>query len=611
MARFASLVDMQEKSCARHAEREALGTKRDGAYQWLTYGAFAGEIDAARAALSRLGVSKGDRVAVIANNRVEWAVAAYATYGLGALFVPMYEAQHAEDWAYIVRDSGAKVLLVSTTAIYDATAGFPDEIEGLERVLCFEASGDVEHAWVRHLAAGREHPVPSIAPTADDSAGLIYTSGTTGKPKGVLLSHGNFISNVNAVHEIFPMSDADTSCSFLPWAHSFGQTCELHCLLSLGASIGIAESVSTLMDDLQLVRPTILLAVPRIFNRIYDGLQKRMEATGGIKKAMFDRGIAVARRRRALEEQGRSSAWLNLQAKLFDRLVFSKVKDRFGGRLRYVFSGGAALSKEVGEFIDDIGIMVFEGYGLTETTPIATANRPGARRLGTIGQPIPGVEMFVCDPEGRPVPDGTDGELVVVGPNVMQGYYNLPEATAEVIFDLEGRRAFKTGDMGRREAGGFLRITGRFKEQYKLENGKYVVPTPLEDQLKLSGFISHAFLWGDNKPHNVCIVVPDFPALAAWAHEQGVADTEPAALCADERAHAKIGEELARFARDFKGYEKPRAWALVPEEFTVENDLLTPKMSVKRRNVVDRYAAVLEGLYEAAAGRTDAAGDAA
>jgi long-chain acyl-CoA synthetase len=288
---------------------------------------------------------------------------------------------------------------------------------------------------------------------------------------------------------------------------------------------------------------------------------------------------------------------LELQHRLFDRVVFRKIRERFGGRLGYVFSGGAALSREVAEFIDDIGIMVFEGYGLTETSPIATANTPAARRIGTIGKPIAGVSIYVCDENGKVLPPDTDGEIVVVGPNVMQGYFNHPEATAEVIFELDGKRAFRTGDMGRIDRDGFVRITGRFKEQYKLENGKYVVPTPLEEQLKLSGFINQAFVYGDNRPYNVCVVVPDFPALQAWAEGQGVTAKSPAALCADERAQAKIGEELARYGAGFRGYEKPKRWVLVPDEMTVDSGLLTPKLSVKRRAVVERYGQELEALY--------------
>jgi long-chain acyl-CoA synthetase len=594
--RFESLVDMQERSCERFAALDLFGTKRAGNYTWMRYDQFARDVDAFRAALDELGVERGDKVAVISDNRVEWAVGAYATYGLGAHYVPMYEAQHPKDWAFILKDSGAKVLLTSSEVIRERAKKVADEVPAVQHVIGFESAPDKAHSYARLLEAGRGRKVPSVKPHANETAGLIYTSGTMGNPKGVVLSHGNFVSNINAVHQIFPMGQGDISCSFLPWAHSFGQTAELHVLLSMGCSIGIAESVPMLMENLLEIRPTVLLAVPRIFEKIYDGLRKRMADESPRKRKIFERGIEVASRRRELAEKNERSLWLEAQFVVFEKLVFSKIKERFGGRLRYVISGGAALSKEVGEFIDNIGITVFEGYGLTETSPVVSTNTPDARRLGTVGRPIPGVDVFICDEHGKVLPAETDGEVVVVGPNVMQGYHGREAETAEVIFELDGMRAFRTGDMGRLTTDGFLKITGRFKEQYKLGNGKYVVPTPLEEKLKLSGFINQAFIFGDNKPFNVCLVVPDMPAVEKWAKQQGIAGDKEA-LLANARVHAKIGEEIERQAATFKGYERPTLWVLIGEEFSVENDLLTPKMSVKRRNVVARYRELLDGLY--------------
>ena len=595
---FTSLVDMQETVCKQFADRHALGTKMGDEYQWTTYAQFGARIDAMRGALHLMGVARGQKVAIIANNRLEWAIAAYATYGLGAHFVPMYEAQLPKEWKYILEDAEAVVLVVSSTDIYERCAGFVDELQALNHVVCIEADDKEEFSWSAWNKRGAQSPVSSVSPSADEVAGLIYTSGTTGKPKGVILSHGNFVSNINAVSEVFPRDGEDVSCSFLPWAHSFGQTAELHCMLAAGCSIGIAESVDTLLDDFLLVRPTVLFAVPRIFNRIYDGLQKRMADESSLKRLLFHRAMQVAERRRGLAGEGSQSAWVELQYRFFDRLIFSKVRDRFGGRLKYAFSGGAALQREVGEFIDDIGIIVFEGYGLSETSPIATANNPDFRKFGTIGVPIPGVEIFICDPEGGVLETGQDGEIVIVGPNVMQGYHKLPEVTAEVIFELNGRRAFRSGDMGRITEDGFVKITGRIKEQYKLENGKYVVPTPLEEQLRLSGYITQCFLYGDNRLFNVCLVVPDFEACRKWCAEHGEHAGTPEQMVQSPGLKKLLGDELARIAEDFKGYERPKRWALIAEDFTTENDLLTPKMSVKRRNVFKRYQETLEALYQ-------------
>ncbi|GIW72247.1 MAG: hypothetical protein KatS3mg102_1789 [Planctomycetota bacterium] len=307
----------------------------------------------------------------------------------------------------------------------------------------------------------------------------------------------------------------------------------------------------------------------------------------------------MARARRELAARGRRSLWLELQHALLDRLVFAKVRARLGGRLRFTISGGAALSREVAEFISDVGIQVYEGYGLTETSPIVSTNRPGAVRIGTVGKPIPGVEVLILDEEQRPLPQGEDGEICVIGPNIMQGYHNRPEATAEVIFEYEGRRCFRTGDMGHLDPDGFLVITGRIKEQYKLENGKYVVPAPLEEKLKLSGLINQAFIYGDNKPYNVALVVPDEEAVRKWARQRGLpgADGPFAELIQRPEVHARIGEELQRFAQDFKGYERPQRWALIAEEFSTDNDLLTPTLKIKRRNIIKRYQELIERLY--------------
>jgi long-chain acyl-CoA synthetase len=596
-ARFRTLVDMQEESCKRFANNQLFGTKIDGAYRWITYQEFARLVDNFRGALAKLGVERGKKVAIIANNRVEWAVGAYATYGLGGHYVPMYESMLPKDWKFILNDSDAAVVIAATETIYNEVAPWIDELDKLEHVICLDTDASNEFSYAHHMKVGEGNPVASVEPDPAETAGLIYTSGTTGKPKGVILSHSNIISNINAVHECFPMSEEDTSLSFLPWAHSFGQTVELHCMLSMGAALGLCESIPKLLDNLAEVKPTILFAVPRIFNKIYDGLNKRMAKESGVKRFLFNKGLEVAAKRRKLAEQNKTSGLLDFQYGIFDKLVFSKVRDRFGGQLKYAFSGGAALSREVGEFINDMNILVFEGYGLTETSPITSCNRPGAHKIGTIGKPIPDVNVFICDEEGNTLPTGSEGEIVVVGPNVMQGYHKRQDATDEVIFQLNGDRAFRTGDMGRIEPDGFIKITGRVKEQYKLENGKYVVPSPLEELLKLSGFINQVFIYGMNKPYNTAMVVPDFPAVKEWAQENGISDTSEAALVKNDKVHAKIGEELAKFGAEFKGYERPRKWALLTEEFTIENNMMTPKMSIKRRNVIAAYQDIIDNMY--------------
>jgi long-chain acyl-CoA synthetase len=442
------------------------------------------------------------------------------------------------------------------------------------------------------LATGRDRPKASLQPKSSDVCGFIYTSGTTGNPKGVLLTHANITSNINAVHQIFPMAQDDVSLSFLPWAHSFGQTCELHCLLSYGASMGLAESVSTIIDNLAEVRPTLLFSVPRIFNRIYDGVNKRMNEAGGLKLKLFNKMLEVAKTKKNLEAMGKSSFLTNLQFKVLDKVVASKVRARFGGRLKYAFSGGAALSKEVGEFIDNLGITVYEGYGLTETSPVATANSPLGRKIGSIGRPIPGVRVEIVPvdvaPEGQ-------GEIIIYGPNVMLGYHNLPEDTAASIMSDGG---FRTGDMGRKDQDGFIYITGRVKEQYKLENGKYVAPAPLEEKLRLSPFIANIMVDGTNRPYNVAVIVPDFESLEKYAKDSGLAFATRDELVARPEVVTLFLGEVQKYGAEFKGFERPERFVLATEDFTTDNNMLTPSLKVKRRNVMAKYGEQIAHLYK-------------
>ena len=591
--KFQSLVEIYRHAVRSFPDRQLFGTKIDGTWLWLTYGEFGQKVDAARAALADLGVGRGDVVAIITNNRVEWAIAAYATYGRGAAFVPMYEAQHDKDWKHILADCGAKILVVANPTIRDRILAFHRELPKLEQIVVVDGHGDAHSiSFAELLDRGRGKVSEPQDPGPDGIAGFIYTSGTTGMPKGVLLTHRNLAYNVSAIHEVFPLSPEDRSLSFLPWAHSFGQVVELHGLFSMGASMGIAESVPKIVENLAEIQPTLLISVPRIFNRIYDGLHKKLAQESPIKQKLFAAALANADQRRALAGRGETSAWVEFKHGVFDKLVFSKVRARFGGRLKYAFSGGAAISKAVAEFIDNLGITVYEGYGLTETSPIATANYPGNRKIGSVGKPIPGTRV---DIDTTATGDKLNGEIVIHGHNVMKGYHNLP-AENDAVFTADG--GFRTGDMGHLDADGYLFITGRIKEQYKLENGKYVVPSPLEEQLKLSTFIANAMVYGSNRLFNVAVVVPDFETLIPWAREQGIPTENRDALLKDPKVHAQITQEIAEQSKEFRSYEKVSRFALIPEDFTTENDMLTPSLKLKRRVVLERYGDLIEGLYK-------------
>jgi long-chain acyl-CoA synthetase len=600
--KFQTLVDIFQHATRTFGPRELFGEKKNGTWVWTSYARFGQMVDDLRGGLSQLGVGEGDRVAVISNNRTEWAVGYYACATLGAAYVPMYEAQQAKEWEYILNDSGSKVVFCATDAIARTVSSMRASLPKVEHVIRFTGTESDADSIQGLLKRGAETPSPMFTPKPTDMASLIYTSGTTGNPKGVMLSHSNIASNVTAMHQVFPMTPEDRSLAFLPWAHSFGHTVELNALISMGASMGIAEAVEKIIDNLAEVKPTLLFSVPRIFNRIYDGLQKRMAGESAVTRFMFQRGMAVASQRRALAEAGQSSTLVDLQHGFFDKVVFSKVRARFGGRLKYAFSGGAAISKEVAEFIDNLGITVYEGYGLTETSPIATANWPGSRRIGSVGKAIPGVRIEI---DTAATGDAKQGEIVVHGHNVMMGYYNLPSENEKVF---TGNGGFRTGDMGFVDPQGFLMITGRIKEQYKLENGKYVAPVPIEQALTLSTLVANAMVHGQNKPFNVAIIVPDMEQLKKWAGEKGLDTTSIPELLKREEVQHLYRDQINEFCKDIKGYERPQRFLLVSEDFTVANDQLTPSLKLKRRAVLARYGDAVEALYrEAEKGGTRAA----
>ena len=593
-AEITTLVDLYTNSAAAFASNPFIGRRNDsGEWDWTTFQEFGDMIDKARGGLASLGVEKGDRVAIISDNRLEWAVGAYATYSLGAAWVPMYEAETQEDWNHILKDSGAKVLFAATDGIRSQVDEIRESIPDLGTIVVIDdPAGGEAIDFTELITRGAESPSPIAVVDGSDLAGLIYTSGTTGKPKGVMLTHSNFASNVNAVSEIFPLEEDDRSASFLPWAHSFGQTVELHVLVFFGSSTGLT-SAKTLVRDMPEIRPTILVSVPKVFNSVYDGIQKKMEAEGGLTKKIFDLAVSNGRKREQMAKRGTSSTWVDLQNNLYDKLVFTKVRAAFGGRLRYAFSGGAAISTEVAEFISLVGITVYEGYGLTETSPIVTCNVKGARRIGSVGRVIPKVTVEIdTDVTGDP----EVGEIVVHGPNVMKGYYNLPGANEEVF---TGNHGFRTGDLGHVDDDGYLFIRGRIKEQYKLENGKYVVPSPIEEQLQLSGYIMQAMVYGEQRPYNVALVVPDFEYLKMWAEEKGIDASDTQALLADEQVRELYVAELNRAQANIKRYERVRDFVLEDDEFSPENGLLTPSLKIKRRAVMAKYGDQIDDMYDA------------
>ena len=607
---YSTLADIFDKSTAAYPSRELFGTKKDGRWTWTTYAEFASLVERFRGGLASLGIKKGDTIAIVSNNRVEWAVGAYAAYGLGAAYVPMYEAQSPKEWEFIIRDCEAKLLVVANDAALGKSKPMLDSVPSLEHIVLLDGTTNGDGritTYAALLASGKK--ADAIKPKPEDIATLIYTSGTTGNPKGVILTHANIASNVSAVPEVFPMDRVDRSLSFLPWAHSFGQTGELHCLYSAGASMAICEGVDKILDNLSEVRPTLLFSVPRIFNKIYTAVQAQLASKPRPIQEMVKAALKVTAKERAGERLKLHELAL---LELVDKIVFEKVRGRFGGRLKYAFSGGAALSREVAEFIDSLGIVVYEGYGLTETSPIATVNVPGARKIGSVGRAIPGVTVEIDEATGerKPAENGKparlEGEIIIRGHNVMKGYLKRPEENA-AVFTKDG--GFRTGDMGFVDPHGFLFITGRIKEQYKLENGKYVVPTPLEEQLKLSPYVLNVMVHGDNKPFNVALIVANVPALKKWATEQqSTLPSSPEAIVKDEKVRTLFKGEIQKYAGAFKGFESIQDFALIAEDFTTDNGMLTPSLKLKRRKVVETYGPVIEQLYASRADKGKKAG---
>jgi long-chain acyl-CoA synthetase len=589
-----NLVDWWAESVTKFADRKLFGTKnKNGIYEWVTYKEIGNRIDNLRAGLTQLGIGKDDVVGIIANNRPEWPIVGFATWGCLARFVPMYEAELVQVWKYIITDSGVKVLFVSTPEIYEKIKDFPKDIPTLQHILIIDS--DRENSMAALEKKGAAKPVAPKSPKTEDVAELIYTSGTTGNPKGVLLMHMNFTSNSHAGLKLYPelYENEVISLTILPWAHTFGQTAELFAIIRLGGAMGMIENTKTIVNDIVQVKPTFIIAVPTVFNRIYDGVWNKMNKDGGLARALFVMGVEAAKKKRELADKGRSDFMTNIKFKLADKIVFKKIRERLGGRMLGAMTGSAAMNIEISKFFFDIGIPIYDCYGLTETSPGATMNGSQAFRLGSVGRAIDKVNIVI---DNSIVEEGaTDGEIIIYGPNVMKGYHNRPEDTKAALTPDGG---FRTGDRGRLDKDGYLFITGRIKEQYKLENGKFCFPVSLEEQICLISFVQQAVIYGLNRPYNICIIVPDFDVLLNYAKEKGL-PTDIKTLVERQDIIDMIGEVVSKQLKGkFGGYEIPKKFLILPEPFSLDNGTLTQTMKLKRKVVLDRLNDRIEALYK-------------
>ncbi len=587
-----NIVEILEKSVAKFSQRPFLGTKNKTLqqYEWITFADFGKRVDNVRSGLSQLGVQKDDAVGIICNNSTDWAVCFFATSGLDARFVPMYEAELTQVWKYIINDAQIKVLFISKKEIYAKIKDVLSSIPTLQKVIVMEGNGPDTLADLEKKGAAKK--VKSIYPDPSSICVLIYTSGTTGDPKGVLLSQANITSNAHAVMVCFPeMNENDSALSILPWAHVFGLG-ELVVYCILGGSAGLAESAATIGADLALVKPTFMTAVPRVFNKVYDGLWTKMNEEGGLAKTLFVMGVESGKKKRELAAQGKSDFMTNLKFKIADAIVFKKIRAKLGGRLKGVMTGSAMMNPEISHFFWDMGIPLYDAYGLTETSPGATMNRPTKYRIGSVG-PIMGLGKVVID-KSVTGPEANDGEIIIYGPNVMQGYHNKPEATAAVMTPDGG---FRTGDRGRLDEEGFLFITGRLKEQFKLENGKYVFPVAIEEDIKLNHYIENAMIYGEGREFNIALIIPDFVALDKWAEKNNLPKDHAELLKKEETKKFLENEIVNQLKGAYGSYEIPRKFVFIDQPFSLDNGMLTQTMKLKRRVVLEKYKDQIEALY--------------
>jgi long-chain acyl-CoA synthetase len=604
---LATLADLPFHVLGRHPKPLLIGQVRQGAVAGESTRDWFDRVRDLAFGLSSLGVGSGDRVVIMSESRPEWLCADFAILTLGAVTVPVYATLTPGQARYIIQDAGARIAFVSTAEQLEKLQRIRHELPSLEAVVTFV---DMEHASTSVLTlaavaargharlmgewgAGREFRDRARAIRPEQLATIIYTSGTTGEPKGVMLSHRNLISNLLAGHTIVPVTHEDVSLSFLPLSHSFERLVS-YVYLAHGVTIVFAESMDTVGRDLPIVRPTVMTGVPRVYEKFHARILERGHALPQPRRTLFHWGVKVAHARARAEGQGgRAGAILALEAAVAERLVFSKIRDSVGGRLWCLVSGSAPLPLHTAEFFHGIGLTITEGYGLTETSPIVSANPIDAPRLGTVGKPIPGVEVQIAD----------DGEILVRGPNVMMGYYNKPQETAAVLKD----GWFRTGDIGAVDGEGYLRITDRKKDLLVTSGGKKVAPQPIEAVLKRSPLVAEVVLLGDRRRFISALIVPDFTALERRMKDlgrspAGASGGEPrnerAELVRRADVVALYDEIVEALNLELSQFERIKKFRLLPREFTIESGELTPTMKVKRKAVEQNRAADIDDMYK-------------
>ena len=574
---------------------EAFRYPENGGWTTVTWQQVGQRVELLAAGLISLGIKPEERVALASGTRYEWVVVDFAILAAGAATTTVYPTTHAEDVAFIVANSGSRIVVAEDQKQVDKLIAHRAELPAVQNVVVIDGDGDGD--WVITLSdlEQRGKQLLTDSPSAvtdridairpDQLATLIYTSGTTGKPKGVRLTQDSWTYTAAAMDALGVLSDKDLNYLWLPLAHAFGKVM-LALPLAIGFPTVIDGRVDKIIENLTVIRPTIMGAVPRIFEKVHGKINEMVAKEGGVKKRLFDWatgvGVQMSRVRQAGE---RPSPLLSAQYKLADRLVLSTIRDRFGGRMRFFISGSAALDREIAQWFDAVGVIVLEGYGLTETSAASSINRPGAYRFGTVGWTLPETDVKIAE----------DGEILLKGPGVMNGYHDLPEATAEAI-DAEGW--FHTGDIGELDAEGFLRITDRKKDMFKTSQGKYVAPSAISANFKaVCPYASEIIIYGEGKPYCVALVSLEAEAIQEWAADNGLAGKSFGEIARDEKTREMVGGYVETLNKHLNRWEQVKKFSIIDRELTVEAGDLTPSLKLKRKSVVDNFHDSIDKLY--------------
>jgi long-chain acyl-CoA synthetase len=588
-------------SAQKHQDLTALLYKKEGKYVPITYRELSGMVDSLAAALRGLGIGPADKVGVFSYNRPEWVIMDQAIMKLGGVVVPIYHMPDhvlpAPNVKYILNDAGVKLLFVENDQLLSVVDQIRSEAPGLRQVVCIERPKALRPGDLL-LSDLLKAPVPAGDRPADtkaeDIATIVYTSGTTGEPKGVVLSHKNIVTDAFLAINTYHFTPEDRVISYLPLGHMLERTCGYYAVIFGGGSVGFAQDMTTVRQDAEAIRPTILLAVPRVIEKVYNEAVKKIEGGSPFKRGLVAAAVKGLNEYANLKYRKQAiPLGLKFKCAVYRKLVADKFRKLGGGRIRLIVVGGAPLNRQIAKIVYIFGFNIVEGYGLTETAPVVACNAIETNRLGTVGKPFPGIEVRI----------GENDEILVRGPNVMIGYHNKPEETAKVI-DSDGW--FHTGDQGKFDADGNLVITGRLKELIVTSGGKKIPPAAIEARISISPFVDQVILCGDGRNFLTALVVPQRTAVEYYARANGVNYETYSGLLESEEIKGLIKREIDQALADVPSYEKVKVFALLEQGFTVENELLTPTLKMKRRQIAERYAALLDRMYEKPAAGQDA-----